>query len=183
MEYKEELIDILATDALVMETLAIVKGLNLNDCWVGAGLIRNAVWDSLHQIKTTERNDIDVVFFDATTLSETQEKIIEAKLTQINPNTKWSVKNQARMHIRNNHQQYSNTEHAISFWPETATAIAARLNSNDKIEILAPHGLDDLFNLVVTPTPNFDWNMFQQRIKEKQWEKQWRNLKFNQNNH
>ncbi len=178
MEYKAELIDILTTDVLVMETLAIVKGLNLNDCWVGAGLIRNTVWDSLHQIKATKHNDIDVVFFDTTTLSETLEKEIEAQLTQINPNAKWSVKNQARMHIRNNHQQYSNTKNAISYWPETATAIAARLNSNDKIEILAPHGLDDLFNLVVSPTPNFDWNMFRQRIEEKQWEKQWENLIF-----
>ena len=178
MEYKTELIEILTTDALIMETLTIVRELKLKDCWVGAGLIRNAVWDSLHRIKTTKRNDIDVVFFDATTLSETLEKEIEAKLTQINPNTKWSVKNQARMHIRNHHQQYKNTENAISFWPETATAIAARLNSDNKIEILAPHGLTDLFNLVVTPTPNFDWNMFQQRIEEKQWEQQWKNLYF-----
>ncbi|RVT76765.1 nucleotidyltransferase family protein [Flavobacterium sufflavum] len=160
-----------------METLAIAKGLKLNDCWVGAGLIRNAVWDSLHQIKTTKRNDIDVVFFDATTLSEALEKEIEAKLIQINPNVKWSVKNQARMHLRNNHKQYSNTENAISYWPETATAIAARLNPNEEIEILAPHGLNDLFNLVVAPTPNFDWNMFQERIEEKQWKKQWKNLK------
>lgn len=177
MKYKEELIDIITTDALIMETLAIVQQLNLNDCWVGAGLIRNAVWDSLHQIKTTKRNDIDVVFFDATRLSETLGKEIEAKLTQINPKVKWSVKNQARMHIRNNHQQYNNTENAISFWPETATAIAARLNFDNKIEILAPHGLNDLFNLVVAPTPNFDWNIFQQRITEKQWQKQWQNLK------
>lgn len=178
MEYKAELIDIITKDKLIMETLAIVKELNLNDCWLGAGFIRNTVWDSLHQIKTTKRNDIDVVFFDATTLSETLEKEIEAKLTQINPKAKWSVKNQARMHFRNNHQQYSNAENAISYWPETATAIAVRLNSNNKIEILAPHGLNDLFNLVVSPTPNFDWNMFQKRIEKKQWEKQWKNLIF-----
>lgn len=178
MEYKTELINILTADSLIMETLAIVKEINLNDCWVGAGLIRNAVWDNLHQIKTTKRNDIDVVFFDATTLSETLEKEIEAQLTQINPKVKWSVKNQARMHIRNNHQPYCNTENAISYWPETATAIAARLNFNDKIEILAPHGLNDLFNLVVSLTPHFDWNMFQERITEKQWEQQWKNLIF-----
>ena len=177
MKYRAELIEILANDALVMETLTIVRTLKLNDCWVGAGLIRNAVWDSLHQIKTTKRNDIDVVFFDATTLSETQEKEIETKLHKINPEAKWSVKNQARMHIRNHHQQYSNTENAISYWPETATAIAARLGFDDTIEILAPHGLNDLFDLVVAPTPNFNWTIFQKRIEEKQWEKQWKNLK------
>jgi len=177
MKYKAELIDILASDTFVLETLAIVRALKLNDCWVGAGLIRNTVWDSLHQIKTTKLNDIDVVFFDATTLSESLEKEIEAQLNQINPEAKWSVKNQARMHLRNHHQQYSNTENAISYWPETATAIAARLGLDDTIEILAPHGLNDLFDLVVAPTPNFNWNIFQKRIEEKQWEKQWKNLK------
>lgn len=182
MEYKTELINILTKDALIMETLSMVKELQLKDCWVGAGLIRNAVWDSLHHIKTTKRNDIDVVFYDGTTLSEELEKEIEAKLSTINPKAKWSVKNQARMHIRNHHQQYSNTENAISYWPETATAIAARLNSNNEIEILAPHGLNDLFHLVVAPTPNFNWTIFQQRTEEKQWEQQWRNLKFKKNN-
>jgi hypothetical protein len=182
MEYKDELIDIITKDELIIETLSIVKNLKLNDCWVGAGFIRNKVWDILHEIKTTKLNDIDVVFFDETNVSEKLEKEIEQKLTEINPKVKWSVKNQARMHFRNNHLKYSNTENAISYWPETATAIAARLDSNDKIEILAPHGLNDLFNLIVKPTPNFDLIVFQKRINEKQWEKQWRNLKLNKNN-
>lgn len=182
MEYKDELIDIITKDELIIETLDIVKNLKLNDCWVGAGFIRNKVWDILHEIKTTKLNDIDVVFFDETNVSEKLEKEIEQKLTKINPKVKWSVKNQARMHFRNNHLKYINTENAISYWPETATAIAVRLNSNDRIEILAPYGLNDLFNLIVNPTPNFDLIVFQKRVDEKQWEKQWRNLKLNKNN-
>jgi hypothetical protein len=182
MQYKDELIDIITKDKLTIETLSIVKNLKLNDCWVGAGFIRNKVWDILHEIKTTKLNDIDVVFFDETNISEKLEKEIEQKLTKINPKVKWSVKNQARMHFRNNHLKYIDTENAISYWPETATAIAVRLNSNDRIEILAPHGLNDLFNLVVKPTPNFDLIVFQKRVNEKQWKKQWRNLKLNNNN-
>jgi hypothetical protein len=182
MEYKDELIDIITKDEFIIETLDIVKNLKLNDCWVGAGFIRNKVWDILHEIKTTKLNDIDVVFFDETNISEKLEKEIEQKLTKINPKVKWSVKNQARMHFRNNHLKYIDTENAISYWPETATAIAVRLNSNDRIEILAPHGLNDLFNLVVKPTPNFDLIVFQKRVNEKQWKKQWRNLKLNNNN-
>lgn len=182
MEYRNELIDIIAKDEQIIETLTIVKNLKLNDCWVGAGFIRNKVWDILHEKKTIQFNDIDVVFFDETNISEELEKEIEQKLNQIDPKMKWSVKNQARMHFRNNHLKYINTENAISYWPETATAIAARLNLNDKIEILAPHGLNDLFNLIVKPTPNFDLLVFQKRINEKQWEKQWKNLKFTNNN-
>lgn len=177
MEYRNELIDIITKDELIIETLTIVKNLKLNDCWVGAGFIRNKVWDILHEKRTINLNDIDVVFFDETNISEKLEKEIEQKLTEIDPKIKWSVKNQARMHFRNNHLKYINTENAISYWPETATAIAVRLNLNYKIEILAPYGLNDLFNLIVKPTPNFDLIVFQKRVNEKQWEKQWKNLK------
>ncbi|MTH15715.1 hypothetical protein GKZ88_09040 [Flavobacterium sp. LC2016-01] len=176
MKYRDELIQIIIKDPFIMETLIVVKNLNLHDCWIGAGFIRNKVWDILHEIKTTKLNDIDVVFFDENNISENLEKEIEQKLADINPMVKWSVKNQARMHLRNNHLKYSHTENAISFWPETATAIAVRLNSDYEIEILAPHGLNDLFNLIVKPTPNFNLAIFQERLNEKQWKKQWINL-------
>jgi hypothetical protein len=181
MEYRNELIDIITKDELIIKTLTIVKNLKLNDCWVGAGFIRNKVWDILHKKKTIKLNDIDVVFFDKTNISEKLEKEIEQQLNEIDPKIKWSVKNQARMHFRNNHLKYINTENAISYWPETATAIAVRLNLNDKIEILAPYGLNDLFNLIVKPTPNFDLIVFQKRVNEKEWKKQWKNLKLNNN--
>lgn len=177
MEYRKELIDIIVKDKLIIETLTTVKNLKLNDCWVGAGFIRNKVWDFLHEQKTLIINDVDVVFFDESNISEKLEKQIELKLTKINPKISWSVKNQARMHLRNNHSKYSNTENAISHWPETATAIAVRLNSQNIVEILAPYGLNDLFNLIVKPTPNFDLALFQKRVNEKQWEKQWGKLK------
>jgi hypothetical protein len=181
MEYRNELIDIITKDELIIKTLTIVKNLKLNDCWVGAGFIRNKVWDILHKKNTIKLNDIDVVFFDKTNISEKLEKEIEQQLNEIDPKIKWSVKNQARMHFRNNHLKYINTDNAISYWPETATAIAVRLNLNDKIEILAPYGLNDLFNLIVKPTPNFDLIVFQKRVNEKEWKKQWKNLKLNNN--
>lgn len=178
MEYRNELIEIIAKDEMLIETLTIVKNLKLKDSWVGAGRIRNKVWDVLHGKQNLHFNDIDVVFFDPIDSSQRQEKEMEQKLAEINPKVRWSVKNQARMHLRNAHQPYSNTENAVSYWPETATAVAARLDLNDKIEILAPYGLNDLFHLIVSPTPNFDVLVFQKRVQEKQWEKQWKNLKF-----
>lgn len=177
MEYKEEFIRLLTKDPYILETLAMVRDLNLNDCWIGAGLLRNKIWDVLHEIKTPQQNDIDVVFFDTNDITEVREKEIELQLAAINPKVKWSVKNQARMHIRNHHSQYNSTEDALSYWPETATAIAARLNSNDEIEVLAPYGLNDVFQLIIRPTPNFNPAVFQKRMKEKQWEKQWKLLK------
>ena len=56
------------------------------------------------------------------------------------------------MHARNGHAPYRDVADALAHWPETATAIAARLGPAG-VEILAPHGLADLFALLARPTP------------------------------
>jgi hypothetical protein len=57
-------------------------------------------------------------------------------------------------------------------WPETATAVAVRLGKDDVIEVAAPFGLDDLFNLVVRPTAGFEVEkkaVYLDRIRSKNW--------------
>lgn len=44
---------------------------------------------------------------------------------------------------------------AMRYWPETATAVAARRGGRDELEIASPLGLDDLFNLLLRPTERF----------------------------
>ncbi|PLC63479.1 hypothetical protein B9P82_13400 [Citrobacter sp. L55] len=67
----------------------------------------------------------------------------------------WSVKNQARMHQRNGDYPYTSTRNALLHWPETATAIAVRLGK-EGLDITAPYGLSDLFELRLRPTPAFE---------------------------
>lgn len=172
------LINYIQNDSWMLEILTIVKNLQLNDCWIGAGFIRNKVWDVLHAIERTKLNDIDVIYFNADATEKEKVLHIEFFLKTMYPTLNWSVKNQARMHLRNNHQPYLNCHHAISFWPETATAVAVRLNHKNRIEYLAPYGLDDLFNLIVTPTPQFDITVYNQRIQAKAWAKKWNLLIF-----
>lgn len=159
-----------------METLQIVRSLKLNDCWIGAGFVRNKVWDEIHGKPRTRLNDIDIIHFDRSRTEKAYDLEIENKLKHIDPGHHWSVKNQARMHIRNNSLPYANCEEAISFWPETATAIAVRLNSRNQLEYIAPHGLEDLFDLVVRPTPGFDLTVYHDRMAKKQWSEKWEQL-------
>ncbi len=94
------------------------------------------------------------------------------------PSMKWSVKNQMRMHARNGDAPYRSVEDAIARWPETATAVALRLNGQ-AIDIVAPHGLDDLFSMIVRPTPAFTgqkFPIFQERLRAKGWLKRWPRL-------
>ncbi|MCW9046198.1 MAG: nucleotidyltransferase family protein, partial [Alphaproteobacteria bacterium] len=136
-----------------LDCLSILKKLNLPDAWIGGGFVRNPVWDRLHGYEIfTPLNDVDVLFFDSDDLSKDTEGLIQANLSRELPEAAWSVKNQARMHLHNGDAPYENTEQAVARWVETATAVAVRLDENDKLELCAPHGLEDLTSLVLCPT-------------------------------
>lgn len=171
-----KLIEIIESDGWMTDVLKTVRDINLNDCWIGAGFVRNKIWDKKHGKERTELNDIDVIYFDKSNSSKKYDLQIENKLRKLNSNLNWSVKNQSRMHIRNGHKQYTDCNHAISFWPETATSIAVRLNLKNQIEYIAPYGLDDLFNLLVIPTPKFDLILYKNRIEKKRWKEKWNKL-------
>lgn len=159
--------------------LVLVGGLGLPDCWVGAGFIRNAVWDMLDGRPVDPAGaDVDVVFFAPDDLGPAAERQAEATLRAAAPDLRWSVKNQARMHLRNGDAPYGDTGDAIAHWPETATAVAARHRGDGAADILAPYGLDDLLGFVLRPTPPFRTKLpvFRQRVREKGWLTRWPRL-------
>ncbi|QGN37893.1 nucleotidyltransferase family protein [Klebsiella oxytoca] len=173
MGYPKLLQKILSDDPLRMNVLYAVRRLKLNDGWVGAGFVRNAVWDNLHGYgQNPVSGDVDVVWFDRECCDQEYDSYLEKKLSQQLPGVEWSVKNQARMHLRNGDSPYHSTENALLYWPETATAIGVRLGHDDGMEIIAPYGLDDLFELRLRPTPIFEHkklDTFKRRITDKRW--------------
>lgn len=173
-----QLVQIISSDIGMLNTLRTIKNLKLPDCWIGAGFVRNAVWDYLHDQNQSTLTDIDVIYFNPKNTSQTSDRTIEEQLNRITPQLNWSVKNQARMHIRNGHPPYLDCNDAISYWPETATSIAIRLTSNNKIEYLAPYGLDDLFNLIVRHSHKSNIDSFEARMTAKKWKEKWIKLKY-----
>ena len=156
-----------------MRALEAVRSLDLPDCWIGAGFVRNAVWDHLHGYPPgLAGKDLDVVWFDPDRSDTVIDLDLESRLTGLAPDLGWSVKNQARMHLRNGDSPYSCVAHAMTFWPETATAVGARLTKADQIEISGPLGLGDLFALRLVPTASFierKRHIFNERVKAKRW--------------
>jgi hypothetical protein len=175
---KEKLINEIYKDEWMMNILKAVRELNLPDCWVGAGFVRNKAWDILHEYKKrTPLTDIDVVYLDRKNVSEQSEAQFEQKLRKKFPNLKWEVINQARTHLWHNRSAYSSTEEAISEWVETATCIGIRLTENDKLELIAPYGLEDIECLILRPIPCLnDLSVFHNRMKKKSWLKIWPKL-------
>lgn len=157
VDYENKLKRIIENDVYMMSILKAVEKLNLEDAWVCAGFIRNKVWDILHNI-TTPLNDIDVIYFDTNDSSWEKEKQLEEELEFLLPDQPWSVKNQARMHLINSFRPFTSSYDGVAHFPETPTAIAVRMYNQD-IEIMAPYGLQDLFEMRVKPTPFFKRTM------------------------
>lgn len=179
----KDIIDLIQNDDIMMEILSTVKFLKLSDCWICAGIIRNKVWDALHSFEgPTVIEDVDVVYFDLSHIDEETDRSIEERLYAIHPNINWSVKNQARMHKRNGDHPYKSTEDAVSKFPETATAIAVRLNDENDMDLITPCGIEDLVNLIVRPTKHFVSNantkakVYEDRLQKKKWKEKWNKL-------
>lgn len=165
-----------------MQILRHVAALGLADGWVGAGFVRNAIWDDLHRYDDlTPLADVDVVYFDTRDTSPEHDEHYEAMLFAAAPSVPWSVKNQARMHVRNGDAPYLSTADALMRWPETCTAVAARLELG-AVQVLAPLGLHDLFDLVVRPTPHFETKLriYRSRVAAKDWTERWPGLRIDQ---
>jgi hypothetical protein len=62
----------------------------------------------------------------------------------------------------------------IATWPDTATAVAVRLDDNEQFDVVAPFGLDDLFDLVLRWNPSrVSLEEFNARIDSKQFIRRW----------
>lgn len=175
------LTELLVGDRAAMAALRAARDLGLPDWAIGGGFLRNRLWDRLvgRDAPISPTSDIDLLFFDPSDLSNAREARLEAALSDLLPGALWEVRNQARMHLHNLQAPYGSTEAAIAQWTETATAIAVRLEADERLKFLAPHGLDDLFDLICRPTPNGRGlpSIYRRRIANKGWRQRWPELR------
>lgn len=188
---KEDIIELIKEDEWMMSVLKIARALDLPDWMIGAGFVRNKVWDFLHGYeKRTSYPDIDLIYFDksdpACDLSYVETTEIEEKLQKqlSDVGIPWSVTNQGRMHSLKHFRSYASSEDALSYWLETATCIAVRLEKTDSLTLITPLGIEDLVNLEIKPNPNYisycgeiGLHAYRERVKNKHWDQRWPKLK------
>jgi len=178
-EAEDKIIQWLRNDSVRLQALKVAAELNLPQAYLAAGFVRNLVWDNLYRAgELTPLNDIDLIYFNADNIEPDFDRECETKLKAI-IDLPWSVKNQARMHVRNKDMPYASTADAISYWTETETAVAARYNlTTEQIEIVSSFGVACLFGATITLNPKRPKvDDFYQRIENKNWLTQWPELK------
>lgn len=183
MKTEKDIIDLIKNDSYMMNILEIAEQLALDDYWICAGFIRNKVWDTIHKYSVrTPYNDIDLVYFDQTDLSGNNEEVLEKKLLDIQHGIPWELVNQARMYDDHSDVLAYSASDGIAHFPETPTSVGIRLKDG-KLIMTAPHGIEDLVNGIVNPTPLFRENkyidVYRSRLNNKSWHKIWPELVIN----
>jgi uncharacterized protein len=165
----------------LMEALRAVREVDPPDWAIGAGAVRTAVWDRLHGLdEPTEVADVDVAFFDPGDLSRERDAAVEHALHELRADIPWDAKNQAAVHLWYPDRfgfevpPLTSTEDGIATWPETATCVGVRLEADDSLTVLAPHGLDDLLGMVYRRNPvRVSVEEYERRLRKKGVRERW----------
>lgn len=166
-----------------MEALHAAHSLNFTSWCIGAGAVRNLVWDHLHGYTAPSfLPDIDLVYFNQDEAAG-MEHSHQIKIANICNDFTWEVTNQAHVHLWFEEcfgqpvQPLKSIEEAVATWPEFATSVGITLTQTGDLEIIAPFGLDDLFEMRVRHNPTrASIAAFRSRIASKRYKERWPNV-------
>lgn len=84
MQLEEQLVHIILSKSWFMEALLTVRELKLSSWCIGAGVIRNIVWDHVHHFQQpTDLWDVDVAYFDPSDISVERDYKIQEQLALV----------------------------------------------------------------------------------------------------
>lgn len=147
----------------LMRVLAVARDLGLPDWMVFSGAVYQPVLNHL-----TGRPpdygiaDYDLAYFDGADVSwEAEDLVIRRVAAAFEPDlaAKVEVRNQARVHLwfedhfGEPYAPLTETAEALTRFTSPAFAVGARLEADDRLTLIAPFGLEDLFARRLRPNP------------------------------
>jgi len=143
-----------------MQLLKFAREADLPQWRVVAGCIYQTVWNTLTgRPPGTGINDYDLIYFDDTDLSQDREAATQNRIRGYLPAfpAPLEVCNQARVHLWFEdyfaiaYPRLSSADEALTRYASTTHAVGVRLMHDDRLDIFAPFGLDDVFAMIVRP--------------------------------
>ncbi len=180
-ETTERLTALVRATPWFMDALRAGRALGLPRWAIGAGALRNLVWDALHgHTQPSALADVDFVYFCSDDLTVTRDAALRERLLLACPELPWDVTNQAGVHLWfEQHFGHAvaplhSLEEAIASWPEPATAVGVWLDAADALHVIAPLGLDDLLGMRVRRNPvRVSVETYRQRCASKRYAERW----------
>ena len=162
MDLEQKLTAILRRDPAVMQVLQTVRDLGLPDWRLFSGAVYQAVWnDRTGREAGYGVRDYDIGYFDPDTSWDAEDVWIKRVAAAFDAPLKdqVEVRNQARVHLwfkahfGEDYEALACTDEAPSRFVAPAFAVGVRLEADDRLSVVAPFGLQDVFDLVVRPNP------------------------------
>jgi hypothetical protein len=173
---------ILRRAPLVMEALRAARDVDPPDWLIAAGAIRDAVWDLLHDREPAPPKDVDLAYFAGGGLTD---DAVEAALRHRAPAIPWEARNQADVHLWYPRRfgfevpPFASSADAIATFPEVASCVGVRLLPDDSLDVVAPHGLDDLLGIVCRHNPTrVSAGFYEQRVQSHDWRARWPRMRY-----
>jgi hypothetical protein len=169
-ELEARLEGIVRASPSLMEVLGVARDLDLPDWLIFSGAIYQRV---LNHVTGRDPDygirDYDLGYFDASDLSyEAEDMVIRRVAAAFDPPLREmvEVRNQARVHVwfegkfGEAYSPLTSSREALSRFVSPLFAVGMRLEPDDRLTILAPFGLEDLFALRLRPNPERPTNGF-----------------------
>ncbi|MGH3374460.1 MAG: nucleotidyltransferase family protein [Actinoallomurus sp.] len=174
---------VLSRNEVLLEVLDRTASLALPGWYVTAGCLFQTVWNVVSgRLPTSGIKDYDVFYFDDSDLSwEAEDTVIRAGKEVFAGLPEVEIRNEARVHLWYEQKfgvactPNTSTESAIDCFAATTCCLAVRLEPRGRWRIYAPHGLSDVFNLVVRPNPVLAPREVYE-AKSARWQQQWPEL-------
>ena len=156
---------VILSDPDLMALLAAVRSLRLPQWRLVAGCLYQTVWNVLTgRTPGTGIKDYDLIYFDASDVSwEAEDNVVHrvaaATCGCVGP---VETRNQARVHLWFEQRfgvpypKLSSADEALRYYASIVHAIGVRLEDDDRLEVAAPFGFDDLFAMLIRPNYALD---------------------------
>lgn len=141
------------------------SALHLPDGWLVAGCLFQTIWNLRSgAAPEADIHDYDLFYFDADDLSEAAERRVQQRADAVlgELGVAIEVKNQARVHLwyadhfGHPYPRLTSARDGIDRFLVPATCVGLRPGSAGGWQLHAPHGLDLLYNGLLTPNPLTD---------------------------
>lgn len=174
----------LSRNDVLTEVLARSAALDLPGWYVTAGCLFQTVWNVVTgRPPTSGIKDYDIFYFDDGDLSwEAEDAVIKAgREVFADVPAEVEIRNEARVHLWYEDKfgvacpPHESTEAAIDSFAATNCCLGVRMAADGRWRVYAPHGLSDVFNLVVRPNPVLAPQSVYE-AKAARWREQWPEL-------
>lgn len=175
---------VLCRNEVLSEVLGRAAGLELPGWYLTAGCLYQTVWNVVTgRPPSSGIKDYDLFYFDRGDLSwDAEDQVIRAAQPVFaDLAVDVEIRNEARVHLWYEEKfgvaraPYDSSEAAIDSFVATTCCLGVRLEAGGHWRVYAPHGLSDVFNLVVRPNPFLALKHVYE-AKTTRWRQEWPDL-------